>query len=56
MPVFRLLYTTPRTDHGITETLEWVTETGWDADRTRQCFHERYPDAALVQCREVSPC
>jgi len=53
MPCFQIRYTSPRTDHAITESLEWVTDGGWDADRTMQAFRERYPDAANVQLREV---
>lgn len=56
MPVFHITYTTPRTDHGITESIEWVTDSGWDANRTRQCFQSRHPDAAILHLNEVKPC
>ncbi len=56
MPIFRIEYTTPRTDHGIHETIEWVTEANWSADRTRECFQARHPDAAILRITEVQPC
>jgi hypothetical protein len=56
MPAFRLLYTTPRTNHEHTEAIEWITDGSWDADKTRQAFHRCFPDAALIQCREIDPC
>jgi len=56
MPVFRLEYTTARTDHAISEYIEWVTDGSWDADRTRNCFHQRYPDAGGSSCTELDPC
>lgn len=56
MPIFHIQYTTPRTDHGITEDIEWVTETGWTADRTREVFQARFPDAAIIHLTEVNPC
>ncbi len=54
MPVFRIVYTTARTNHAITETLEWVTDGSWSADRTRREFTERHPDTALLQLHEVA--
>lgn len=56
MPIFRIQYTTPRTDHGITETIEWVTEANWDLQRTRECFQARHPDAAILSLQEVQLC
>ena len=56
MPVFCITYTTPRTNHGITEELEWVTDSDWDAERTRRCFEARYPDAAITAFFQLSPC
>lgn len=53
MPVFHIQYTTPRTDHAVTEDIEWVTEAHWDQQRTRQCFQARYPDAAVLHITEV---
>ena len=55
MPLFRILYTNPETDHAITEVLEWVTCSHWDADRTRRCFEERFPRSACIQVREIEP-
>ena len=56
MPVFHIKYTTPRTDHGIYEDIEWVTEANWDEQRTRRCFEARHPDAAIISLQEVQPC
>lgn len=56
MPVFRITYTTPRTDHGITEELEWVTDSDWDEAKTRQCFQARHTDAAILRFQQVNPC
>jgi hypothetical protein len=53
MPIFQIKYTTPRTNHGITEELEWVTDSDWTAERTRDCFHARHPDATVLCFQEV---
>lgn len=53
MPVFSITYTTPRTNHGITEEVEWVTNSDWDDRRTRDCFQARYPDAAVICLKEL---
>lgn len=56
MPVFYIQYTTPRTNHGITEETEWVTDSDWDADRTRQCFQARFPDASILRFQQITLC
>lgn len=56
MPIFHITYTTPRTDHGITEDIEWVTDGDWTADRTQQVFQARYPDASVIRIAEIQPC
>lgn len=55
MPCFRLLYTTSKTNHDIIETIEWIADSGWTADQARRVFHQRFPGAALLQCREIDP-
>lgn len=56
MPVFHIAYTTTRTDHAVSDSVEWVTESSWDAQRTRQCFEARHPDASVLHIEEVETC
>jgi hypothetical protein len=56
MPIFRIKYTTARTNHGITEELEWVTDSDWDSERTRACFQARHPDAAITAFQQLTLC
>ena len=56
MPAFRILYTTARTDHAITEAIEWVTPGNYDRERARRAFEREFPGAAVIQCRELESC
>lgn len=56
MPVFRITYTTEQTRHAISQEVEWVTASDWDATRTRQCFQARYPDASITGFFQIAPC
>jgi hypothetical protein len=53
MPIFRITYTTPRTDNGITEDLEWIAPSEWNAQQTEDCFKRRYPDASVIRFQEI---
>ena len=55
MPIFRIRYTTPRTNHAIADEIDLVTESDWDAERTHQWFQQRHPDAAIVGFLTISP-
>lgn len=48
MPVFRIHYTTPLKGNDICEELEWVTDSDWTAERTIECFLQRFPNAAIT--------
>ena len=51
MPVFCITYAT--TGHDQLQSLEWVTESHWDEERTRRCFEERHPNAAIASIEAI---
>ena len=55
MPLFTLSYTTAQSNYEKVESLEWVTDGDWDANRTKEAFYRRYPDAVLLYCKETAP-
>jgi hypothetical protein len=48
MPVFRIRYTSPRTNHAIADELELVTEPDWDSERTHHWFKENHPNTTII--------
>ena len=52
-PLYRIEYTTPETANAIVQSVEWVTASDWNADRTCQEFQRRHPNAAILQCKPI---
>ena len=54
MPVFRIRYTTPRTNNAIADEIDLVTEPDWDSARALDWFQVRHPNASIVGFLQIS--
>jgi hypothetical protein len=54
MPIFHIVYTDERTNHLFQTDTDWITEGHWDAERTEQCFKERFPTVTVVQIKDIT--